>query len=145
MKALYGAASAQMGRCRTVAPIPQGVESMPRPPPPLLVKSSPAPLASPGASTSPGHCSQLPGQQRVGWNQHPGLQWLEVEACEVQSLGQPAPLPIPNLARLAHLARPHNSRPLSSQTVWLWEASGLLKGQHKADLQVCPPRLMEMV
>ena len=82
-----------MGRCGTVAPIPQVVESRPEgwphhaPHPRCWLKSSPAPLASPGASTSPGHCSQLPGQQRVGWNQSPELQWLEVEACEVQSLG----------------------------------------------------------
>ena len=90
-----------MGRCRTVAPIPQGVESRPegwRHHAPHLhcwLKSSPAPLASPGASTSPGHCSQLPGQQRVGWNQSPELQWLEVETCEVQSLGRSCPTAYP--------------------------------------------------
>lgn len=112
------------------APVPQGAESRPEgwlPPLPA------------GECTSPGHCSRLPGPQRVGWSQSPGLQWLKLEVCGLRAQAVPP-------RRLSpHLARPHNARPLSSLSVRLWEAPGLLKDQHKTLPQVCPAHLMEMV
>ena len=96
----------------------------------LLVRSFPAPVASPGASTSSGHCSRLPDPQRVGWSQSPRLQWLQLEVCGFRAQAVPP-------RRLSpHLARPHNARPLSSLSVRLWEAPGLLKDQHKTHPQV---------
>lgn len=72
----HRAASAQMGRRRTAAPIPQGVESRPEGWPPPLPAGEGLPCSPcqpqcqhPSQPLSPSHCPRLPGQQRVGEGQ----------------------------------------------------------------------------
>lgn len=103
----------------------------------LLAKGFPAPLVSPSASTRPSHCPPaiVPGFLA-------SKEWVRARApgfsdwsWRYKAQSSPTPSPSP---QLAHQASPRNSRPLSSLTLWLQEAPGLLKGQHKADARVCP-------